>query len=506
MRRIAVLIMGITVVSKILGLVREMVLAYFYGASAISDAYILSITISTIIFILVVNAISIGYIPLYRKIENEISIEEGNRFTNNLINIILILSTLFIILGLTFTEEIVKIFASGFDKDTMMLSIEFTKISLLGIYFTGIITLLVSFLQLKGNYVIPALISLPMNFLIIISIILSSFTNIYVLAIGSLIGIGSQLFFLIPFVRKKGFKYQLLLDFKNKYLRELIIITLPIMLGVSVDQINLIVDRTIASQVTVGGISALSYTERINGFIFGIFVLSITGTVFPLFSKLAIEGNVDAFKRTLLDAIKLIILILIPITVCALFFAEPIVALLFGRGAFDSTAISLTANTFFFYSLGIVGYGLREILSRAFFSLGDSKTPMLNGIIAVILNIVLSICLSQFLGMRGIALASSISVVFSSILLWIKLERKIGSFRSKSIITMSIKMSIVALFIGYFSKNMSYKFSDYTNANISLLLILIVYTVFYFVFLYFMKIEEVRLLVNLIKEKINRKV
>ena len=148
------------------GFGRELILSYFYGASNISDAYLISLTIPTVIFAFIGTGIATGYIPMYSQIEQEYGEKEGERYTNNLVNISITICTVVIIFGLLFTKPLVKIFASGFQGETLALAIRFTRISLLGIYFMGLVYIFKGFLQLKGNYVIPASIGFPFNFFI----------------------------------------------------------------------------------------------------------------------------------------------------------------------------------------------------------------------------------------------------------------------------------------------------------------------------------------------------
>lgn len=219
MKKTAILVMLITIISKVFGFARDLTLSYFYGTSSISDAFLISLTIPSVIFGFIGAGISAGYIPMYSKIEKDYGEKEGNRYTNNLINILIIISTIIIIFGLSFTEPIVKLFASGFKGERLELAVKFTKISLFGIYFTGLLSIFSGFLQLKGNYAIPALIGFPMNFVLILSILLSSKTNILVLAIGIVIATASQLILLIPFIHKEGYRYKFVIDIKDKHIK-----------------------------------------------------------------------------------------------------------------------------------------------------------------------------------------------------------------------------------------------------------------------------------------------
>lgn len=502
MKKTALLIMLLTILSKVLGFTRDVVLSFFYGASNISDAYLISTMIPMVLFSFIGIGITTGYIPMYSKIENSNGVEEANRYTNNLINILIVICTVIIILGFLFTNQIVKGFALGFEGETLALAVQFTKISFLGIYFISLIYIFNGFLQLRENYIIPALVGFPMNFLIILSIFISSKTNILVLSIGSVISTASQLLLVLPFVYKQGYRYKFILNMKDEHIKNMAYIALPAIIGVSVNQINTLVDRTLASQIATGGISALTYANRFNEFVQGVFVLSIATVMYPMISKMAAENNMTGLKKSLSEAISSISLLVLPATVGAMVFAEPLVKFLFGRGAFGIKAISMTSYALFFYSIGMIGFGLREILSRVFYSLQDTKTPMINAAIAIVMNIVLNIILSKLLGIGGLALATSISAIFCTILLFISLRKKIGPFGMKNITISFIKILCASLMMGIISKAIYNLLFNSINANLSLILSIGVGVLTYFVLVYFMKIEEIHAIVNAIKERL----
>jgi putative peptidoglycan lipid II flippase len=504
MKKTALLLMIITILSKIFGFTRDITLSYFYGASNLSDVYLISLTIPSVIFSFIGAGISTGYIPMYSKIENNNGAKEANGYTNNLVNILILLCTIIVILGLLFTNQIVKVFASGFEGETLALAVYFTKISLVGIYFTGLIYIFNGFLQLKGNYTIPALVGFPFNFFIILSIFISSNTNIIVLALGSVVATASQLFLVLPFAYKKGYRYKFILNIKDEHIKTMAYIALPVIIGVSVNQINTLVDRTLASRIAEGGISALNYANRLNGFVQGIFVLSIATVMYPMISKMAAENNVKGLKKTLSEAISSINLLVLPATLGAMIFAEPVVRLLFGRGAFDANAISMTSYALFFYSIGMVGFGLREVLSRAFYSMQDTKTPMMNAAIAMVMNIILNIILSKFLGIGGLALATSISAIFCTALLFVSLRKKIGPFGMKSITISFIKILCASLVMGVIAKITYNTLLNSISANLSLIISIVIGALVYFVIIYFIKIEEVDNMVNALKKKLKR--
>lgn len=484
-----------------MGFTRDIILSFFYGASNISDAYLISLSISAVIFGFVGSGLSIGYIPIYSEIEKKHGVEKGNSFTSNLINIA---SIVCIIITFMHTDTIVKVFASGFEGDTLLLEKKFTKISMIGILFTGIITIFSGFLQLKGNYIIPALIGFPLNIIIMFSILLSVYIDINVLIIGSVIATITQLIFLTPFVYKKGFKFKFVLDFKDSNIINIIKMSFPVMIGVSVYQINTIVDKTIASTISVGGISALNYANKLNLFIQGIFVLSITNVMYPTISKMAAEGNIDGLKKSVLEAVNSIIILVIPATIGAMIFSEPVIKLLFGRGAFDSKALSMTSNALFYYSIGMIGYGLREILSRAFYSLKDTKTPMINSCLALIINIILNIVLSRYMGIGGLALATSISAIFCTSVLFISLRKKIGSFGIKQIVIIFLKVLFASFIMGMIAKLSFNYLTNSISQNSSLFISIGIGVVSYSMIIYFMNIEYVDVMIKAVKKRLDK--
>ena len=506
MKKTALLVMVITILSKILGFGREIVLSYVYGASAITDAYLISQTIPYVVFSFIGAGIATGFIPLYNRIFKEQGRLEANKYTNNLSNALLLLVSIIVAFVFLFTQPIVKIFASGFSRETLELAIKFTRISIVGIYFVANINIFASFLQIHKNYIIPALLGFPMNLVIIASLFISTKTNIYVIAIGSVLATASQLLLLIPFVRKTGYRYQPVLNLKDEHIKTMIIIALPVIAGQSVNQINVLVDRTLASGIAVGGISALNYANRLNGFVQGLFVASISTVLYPMISKMAAENNIKGLKSSISEAISIINLLVIPATIGAMIFSKEIVTLLFGRGAFTPEAIDMTGGALFYYSIGMIAFGLRDILSRAFYALQDTKTPMINATIAVVINIILNIVLSKYLGIGGLALATSIAAIVGTLLLFITLRRKIGGFGLKEITKSFIKISIASILMGFIALGSFNFLIQNIRENLALILAIGIGALAYAILIYFMKIPEVERSIEAMKKKVRVRV
>ena len=257
MKKTALIIMIITLLSKFLGFGREMSLAYVYGASNISDAYLISLTIPITIFGFISAGLMIGYIPVFSKVRHDEGERRATEFTNNLIVTFLCISSIIILLCIVFIEPIVKMFAMGFDEQTFLLTVKLSKITLFSIYFSSIVAIFTAYLQLNNNYYIPAIIGLPMNFAIIASIFLSEY-SINMLPLGYILGIFLQGTLLIICALKMGYNFSFKININDKYIINLLKIGAPLILGLSVNQINVLVDRTMASSISVGGISSLN--------------------------------------------------------------------------------------------------------------------------------------------------------------------------------------------------------------------------------------------------------
>jgi len=500
MKKTALVIMIITIFSKFLGFVREVSLSYFFGANNVTDAYLISLTIPGVLFAFVGTALSTGYIPMFSHIKIKEGEEQVIKFTNNIVNILIVLCTIVVVITILFTTPIVKLFATGFSGETLNLAVKFTRISIFGIYFSGLVYIFTSYLQIKNNFVIPASIGFPMNIIIIFSMFVASKThNMYLLSIGSVAAFLAQLLFILPFVFKKGYKFYFIFNVEDKYLRNLLTIAFPAIIGASVDQLNVLVDRTIASTVAEGGISALNYAAKLSLLVFGLFVTPISIVMFPLVSRMAAENNYEGLKKSLSESISAINFLVIPSTVGVMVFSTPIVEMLFGRGAFDERAVQMTSSALFFYSIGMIGYGLREVLAKVFYSMKDTKTPTRNAVIALLMNIILNIVLSKFLGIAGLALATSISAIVCTGLLFVSLRKKIGSFGLKEISISFIRITIASVIMGAVAKISYNMMIVVVSKNLSLIGSIIISGMVYFVVTLSMRIKEVHEIVLNIK-------
>ncbi|MEG1310591.1 MAG: murein biosynthesis integral membrane protein MurJ [Romboutsia sp.] len=508
----AVGLMAATLIAKILGFSRELALASAYGASNTSDAFLVALNIPAVIFTAIGTSLGTAFIPLYCDINAKGGEKESNKFTNNIFNIVLLICIALSVIGVIFTPQIVKIFAVGFKGETFLQAVYFTRIMILGMAFLGMSYIMMAYLQVKENFIIPGLMPIPYNIFIIATILLSVKVSPYLLPWGALIGLLFQFLFQLPFAMKKGYKYKIYINLSDTHLKKMLWLIAPVLIGVAVNQINTIVDRTIASTLVEGSISALNYATKLNQFVMGMFIVSISSVVYPMLSKLSSENNKEQFNKSIRTSVNTVILLVIPISIGAIILANPIVKLLFQRGEFDARATQMTAIALVFYSIGMIGFGLRDILGKVFYSLQDTKTPMINGVIAMVLNIILNIAFVKFTNMQlaGLAFATSISALVTIILLFISLRKKIGAFGGKSILLIMIKSIISAVIMGIVTLlvyNTLGKLlgSGFIKEVLGLMLSVVVGAVVYGISIVVLKVDEVNFILNNLKDKLKSK-
>lgn len=425
-------LMAVIVVSKLVGMARDVVLANYFGTSAISDAYLIAVSVPTLLFYFIGHALSTAYLPMYNKIKSEEGIGAAERYSNNLMCISLVISTLLVLLLLLCPRAVIKVFAAGFDDATASVAARFIQISAVSLYFMVIINIWGGYLQANANYLIPAAISLPRNIVIILSIVIAAGTNIFFLGIGLLAAYVAEFLLLLPFVLKGGYHVRPCIAWKDRRIGETLYLVLPILLGVGVSQINKIIDKSIASTLTEGGISALTYASVLNNAIQEVAVTGIITVLFANCSALAANGEHQQVKTRLMKTLDTMVFLLVPASMGIIVLAEPVVTVFLCRGNFDQTSVLMTMSALQYYTLGLVFLAVRDALVKVFYAYKDTKVTTTSSIAAICVNIVLNIILSKFLGLGGLALATSISAVFQCVLLYCVFGKKYTKLAEKN--------------------------------------------------------------------------
>lgn len=500
----AVALMGVTFISKILGFLRDVVLASSYGAGVVSDSYLMALNIPTVVFVMISTALATSFIPMYTEINKNKGEGEALKFTSNVISIVLIISLIFIALGVIFTEPLVKLFAMGFEGERLSLTVELTRIFMFGVGCVGITYIVKSFLEIKNRFVVTGLMPLPYNILILVSIVASVNMGTDALAIGTLIALFSQLLVQLPFAFKEGFKYKPMVNIKDENIKKMFILIAPILLGASVTQLNSLIDKNLASTLAEGSLSAMNYAYKLNIFVTGMFITSIASVVYPLFAKLTSEDNILELKKSITTSINSVSLIIVPISIGASILAEPIVQVLFERGEFTHEHTIMTAGVLAAYAVGMLACGIRDILVRVFYSLKDTKTPMRNSVVCVVFNIIFNIILIKYLGAAGLALGSSLSAIVAVGFLGFNLRNKIGKLNGK-IIASTFAKTILAGLVMAFGVITSYNTMVGFNQKIALFGSIFIGAIIYGAMVFILKVDGYEYILNILKRKLMRK-
>lgn len=253
----------------------------------------------------------------------------------------------------------------------------------------------------------------------------------------------------LPSVKKKGFKYKFGLDFKDDGIRKVVKLAIPILISTWVQPINNLVNLRLASGLENGeAVSAIEYSYNLYLIIVGVFSYTLSNIIFPEMSKLTADNNKDDMKKILNNSVKISLLFIIPMSVGVALISNDIIKIIYERGEFTSHSTLLTSNALMYYAIGMIGYGLMEVLNKAFYAMQDSKTPMLTSIIAIILNLGLSIVFVNLLGYTGLPLAASITSIVTGILMLILVNKKINGIVTKNDLKELFKILLSAGIMG----------------------------------------------------------
>lgn len=420
----------LTFISKLTGFAREMVIASGYGASVATDAYRVAQGMPGLFFACIGTALATVLIPIFTQNLNEGGRDRAFAFMRKLSTIVSLVMIALSVLGMVAAPLIVRAFAPGFHGEAYSLSVSLTRVFFPGLLFTALAFMAAGTLQSLGQFTVPALMGLPLNFLIIgIVLAVGGRFGIWALVWATFAGTVAQFLVQWPSLRKNGYRFRWDIDFKDPSIRQVGLLITPVVLGTALLQINTLVDRMFASNLPAGSISVLDYCNKLTGLVVGIVITAVATVALPKFSQLAASDERDKLTGKVGQAIGSLNALIIPMAAGLMILRVPIVRFVYERGAFTPEATKLTALALLFASIGLVGFGMREIVSRAFYALKDTVTPMVNGIIAMLVNVALLFLFVGRLkwGVAGMALATAISLTFAGILLTVLLRRKMGN-------------------------------------------------------------------------------
>jgi putative peptidoglycan lipid II flippase len=501
-----------TLLSRILGFLRDMVIAHFFGAGMAADAFFVAFRIPNLWRRLVgEGSLTISFIPVYTEYLTQKSEGEAREVTHIAFTIAAIVLSALVVLGVIFSPILIRIIAPGFVKipEKFQLTVTLNQIIFPYLFFMGLFALCMGILNSLRHFFAPAIAPAFLNLSIIGAVFLlyHSFERpVMALAFGVVAGGAIQLLFQIPFLLKKGITLRLNFNFRHPAIKRIGSLMIPSLVGSAVYQLNVFIDTIFASFLPGGSVSYLFFADRLMEFPLGIFAIAVGMAALPSLSGLASQGKMEEFKNTLSFALRLVSFISVPAMVGLIALKTPIIHLLFQRGLFDQTATAMTAKALLFYSVGLWAIAGSRTLVPAFYSLQDTLTPLKIALVCMAANIIFIVILIHPMKHAGLAFATSLSSTLNLILLFWKLGPKIGGMDLRknvrsflSILLCSLPMGLAAYVICSFGD-----WSSAGNGGEKILFLgsgIVVGIGIYLACSYRMKNEEMLFLVRIFREK-----
>jgi putative peptidoglycan lipid II flippase len=423
---------GATLLSRIFGLLRDIVIAGFFGAGVASDAFFVAFRIPNLLRRLFAEgSLTIAFVPIFTEYLTKDGQSSAFLFARSAMRLLSILLAAAAVTGILLAPWIVRAIAPGFmaSPEKLALTITLTRLMFPYIFFIGLVALCMGILNALGHFAAPALAPVMLNIAIIAAVLfVSPYLQypVYGLAMGVLLGGLLQLLLQIPFVLQKGLLFWQTASLFHPGLKRIGKLMLPAVFGAAVYQINILVGTLLASLLPDGSVSYLYYADRMVQFPLGIFAIATATAVLPSFSKYAAVQDNHALRETFGYAMRLVFFITIPSMVGLILLREPIIGLLFRRGAFDSLTTVMTASALFYYGIGLWAFSAVRIVVTLFYALQDTRTPVKMAAISICVNIILGVTLMWPLRHGGLALATSLASMVNLYLLTRALKKKVG--------------------------------------------------------------------------------
>ncbi len=420
--RTAIIMAVLLLCSKLLGFVREMVMAAFFGTSYIVDAYVMAQSIPNMLFLGIFGAVATAYMPLLSEKIEQGSQEEGNAFTSGVINILIVISVISAVVGLLFSDQLTALMAKGFTGETAELTSSYLKVTFTYVIFSSTAGILEAYLQYKGTFIPQVIIGYTQNAVMIVTIIVCAYTSHMFLAYGLLIAYVIRLLLMYAMAKKKEYSYSLHVDNYGKFFKQIIPLAIPVFIGHCGYQINMFVDKYLASSLVEGSVSALNYGNLLNGLIMTLSTSVLNTIIYPKIAQSSASNKRDSVIAMSQTGVNLSVMIALPFAMGAIVYSNEIVQIVFERGAFNTVATNLTTGAYRFYSVGMVFMALNTFLTSVAYSIKDTRRPMYFALAGMMVNIVLNLMLVGNMQHKGLALATSCAAAVNTVLLYLGLR------------------------------------------------------------------------------------
>ncbi|MDQ3441545.1 MAG: murein biosynthesis integral membrane protein MurJ [Planctomycetota bacterium] len=459
--RSAGLIGAATMTSRVLGLVRETVLAAVFGASASPqmDAFNVAFRVPNLLRDLFAEgAMTAAFVPTFTRTLTEKGRDAAWRLGSLVMNALLIVTGVLVVAGIVFAPQITSAFVDAefaAVPGKLALTTQLTRIMLPFLSTLAIATAMMGMLNSLRRFFIPSLSPAMFNVASILSALLIApvmprfgLDPIAGIAIGTLLGGVGQILLQWPVLRKEGFRYQPIVDFRDPAVREILRLMAPATVGLAAVQINVFVNTHLATGQEQGAVSWLQYAFRLMYLPIGVFGVSIATASLPDISRQAVTQDLRAIRETVSRGLRLMLMLNVPATVGLMVLAHPIVALIYEREMFHAGDTAATAAALMFYAPGLLGYSAVKIASPTFYSLRDSRTPVIVSVVSIAVNLGINLWLIRVMGYRGLALGTAFAAMFNAgVLLWL-LRGRLGGLDGRRVAVALFKVLVASAVMG----------------------------------------------------------
>ena len=444
--------------SRILGLVRDQVMAFLFGAGDQMDAYNIAFRIPNLVRDLFAEgAMSAAFVPTFTRTLTNEGPDRAWRLGSLVVNALIAVTAVLVIIGIVFAGPITTLFASSYAAvpGKLELTATLTRVMFPFLMLVAVAAALMGMLNSLHRFFIPAISPAMFNVGSILCTIglapvmpMLGWPIIMAPAIGVLVGGFLQTAVQWPSLRREGFRYQPVLSFADPGLRRLLTLMGPGLIGLAAVQINLVVNSILATGEGTGAVSALSYAFRLMYMPIGLFGVSIATAVIPTLSRHAARNETADMRGAISTGLRLMLTLNVPATVGLVVLATPIVALIFEHGRFTPANTAATAAALAFYAPGLLGYSAVKIAVPSFYALHDSRTPVMVSVTTVIVNVVLNLALVRVMSFQGLALGTAISAMFNAaLLLWV-LRKRLGGLDGRRVASSLARITMASLIMG----------------------------------------------------------
>lgn len=420
-----------TLLSRILGFLRDMVFANYFGASGATDAFFVAFRIPNLLRRLVAEgALTISFIPVYTDYLLKNGKDEALVLAQKVLTLLTLAVFIMVAAGIIFSPQIVGLFAFGFtDIESLDLAVSLNRIMFPYLLFVSFVAFAMGFLNPHGYFFAPSFAPVLLNAGMITGIVyLSTLFRepLYGVALGVLVGGVLQLILQLPYLFKSGFRMSFSIDFDHPGIRRILRLMAPALLGIAVYQINILMSTILASFLEPGSITYLYYSDRLTEIVLGVFIVSIGNVVLPEMSRLNTLEDRAGFQRLYISSSRAALFLAVPAAAGLMSIGYPIISTLFMRGEFTPESVLMTNRALFFASIGIAAIAIVRITTPAFYALKETRLPVVAAAVSFVINISLGALLMQTpLRHAGLALANSMSVIAQMTVLFLFLNRRI---------------------------------------------------------------------------------